>query len=170
MISMIMIYSWWRKREAIENRLKYHWFQFPFQNYIIIIAKVPLLHLACLYCTIRSIFFVIPSSFDAVKQKQIFFLTVRCLSPLSRENVQTRGEKINSATRSPARLSTAVWRIPAYTLLEIQHSRTERPRTRSQFGHRCTRAHRRNLPASWTNKPFFHFRTAEINFQKNSMD
>lgn len=88
-----------------------------------------------------------------INRSKYFFQRYAASLPYLEKRSDERG-KINSATRSHARLSTAVWRILAYTLLEIQHSHTERPRTRSQFGHRCTRAHRRNLPASWTNKPF----------------
>lgn len=88
------------------------------------------------------------SSFVAVKQKQIFFQQYAASLSYLEKHSDEKG-KINSTTRSYVRLSTAVWRILAYTLLEIQHSHThERPRTRSQFGHRCTQAHRRNLPAS----------------------
>lgn len=132
------------KRKTIENFID---FSFCFGITSFLLQKSPLTFFYCTFCR-QYFFFVMPSSFDAVKQKQIFFQRYAASLPYLGKRSDERG-KINSATRSPARLSTGVWRILAYTLLEIQHAHTvECPRTRSQFGHRRTRAHRRNLPAS----------------------
>jgi len=55
----VYVYSWKGKktREIIEKLLKFHRFQFPFKNYVIIIAKIPSLHLAFLVQFVVIFFF-----------------------------------------------------------------------------------------------------------------